>query len=145
MSGFKTIIINIAYILVGSLWPKHKFLVILNEKWRSVILDLPVMVYTGINSEWDKHRLEITEVIYSNNILSSYILKKWNCCVIYDGIYWSTTIIRVRVMVLNSTFNNISVILAEESGVPKENHRPAKSHWQTWLHNVLSSITMRPS
>ena len=37
-------------------------------------------------------------------------------------------------MVFNATFNNISVIswrsalLAEESGVPGENHRPAASH-----------------
>ena len=37
-------------------------------------------------------------------------------------------------MVLNATFNNISVIswwsvlLVEETGVPGENHRPAASH-----------------
>ena len=37
-------------------------------------------------------------------------------------------------MVLNATFNNISVIswqpvlLMEETGVPGENHRPAASH-----------------
>ena len=52
---------------------------------------------------------------------------------------------RVRVMVLNATFNNISVIswrsvwLVEESGVPGENNRPAASHWQTLSHNVVSS------
>jgi hypothetical protein len=46
----------------------------------------------------------------------------------------------VRVMVFNTTFNNISVIswrqvlLVEETGVPGENHRPAASHWQTVLH-----------
>jgi len=40
----------------------------------------------------------------------------------------------VSVMVLNATFNNISVIswrsvlLVEENGVPRENHRPAASH-----------------
>jgi hypothetical protein len=40
----------------------------------------------------------------------------------------------VRVMVLNTTFNNISVmswqsvLLVEENGVPRENHRPAASH-----------------
>ena len=48
-------------------------------------------------------------------------------------------------MVLNATFNNISIIswrsvlLVEETGVPRENHRPATSHWQTLLHNVVSS------
>jgi hypothetical protein len=41
---------------------------------------------------------------------------------------------RVRVMVFNTTFNNISVIswqsvlLVEETGVPGENHRPVASH-----------------
>jgi hypothetical protein len=28
----------------------------------------------------------------------------------------------------------------EETGVPSENHWPAVSHWQTWSHNVVSSI-----
>jgi hypothetical protein len=39
---------------------------------------------------------------------------------------------KVRVMVFNSTFNNISVIssvlLIEETGVPGEDHIPAASH-----------------
>ena len=53
--------------------------------------------------------------------------------------------IRVRFMVLNATFNNISVILwrsvllVEESGVPGENPRPAASHWQTSSTNVVSN------
>jgi hypothetical protein len=40
-------------------------------------------------------------------------------------------------MVLNATFNTISVIsgrsvsLVEENGVPREYHRPITSHWQT--------------
>jgi hypothetical protein len=48
-------------------------------------------------------------------------------------------------MVLNATFNNISVIvwlsvlLMEETGVPGENNRPAASHLQTLSHNVVSS------
>jgi hypothetical protein len=39
----------------------------------------------------------------------------------------------VRAMVFNATFNNISVLswrsilLVEETGVPRENHRPATS------------------
>ena len=43
----------------------------------------------------------------------------------------------VRVMVFNTTFNNISatsqqsVLLVEETEVPRENHRPAASQWQT--------------
>ena len=48
-------------------------------------------------------------------------------------------------MVFNATFNTIwvilwrSVLLVEETGVPRENHRPAESHWQTVSHNVVSS------
>jgi hypothetical protein len=40
----------------------------------------------------------------------------------------------VGVMVFNATFNNISVIswhrilLVEETGLPRENHRPVASH-----------------
>ena len=47
-------------------------------------------------------------------------------------------------MVLNTTFNNISVIswqsvlLVEETGVLRENHWPVASHWQTLPHNVVS-------
>ena len=47
-------------------------------------------------------------------------------------------------MVFNATFNNISVIswqsvlLVEETGVPRENHQPAVSHWQTLSNNVVS-------
>ena len=32
-----------------------------------------------------------------------------------------------------------SVLLVRETGEPGENHRPAASHWQTLLHNVVSS------
>ena len=50
---------------------------------------------------------------------------------------------RVKVMVINATFNNISGILwrsdimAEEIGGPGENHIPATSHWQTLSQNVV--------
>jgi hypothetical protein len=48
----------------------------------------------------------------------------------------------LRVIVFNTTFNNISVIswwqvlLVEETG---ENHRSAASHWRILSHNVVSS------
>ena len=48
-------------------------------------------------------------------------------------------------IVLNATFNNISVIswrsvlLVEETRVPGENHPPVASHWQTLSHNVVSN------
>jgi hypothetical protein len=46
-------------------------------------------------------------------------------------------------MVFNATINNISVILwqsvllVEETGGPRENHRPVASHWQALSHNVV--------
>jgi len=49
------------------------------------------------------------------------------------------------VMVFNTTFNNMSVILwrsvllVAETGVPGENHRPAVSHWHTLSHALVSS------
>ena len=48
-------------------------------------------------------------------------------------------------MVFITTFNNISfiswlsVLLVAETGLPRENHQPAVSHWQTWSNNVVSS------
>ena len=53
--------------------------------------------------------------------------------------------VRVRVMVFNVTFNNISaislrlVLLVEETAKHGENHRPPASHSQTLSHNVASS------
>jgi hypothetical protein len=44
-------------------------------------------------------------------------------------------------MVFNATFNNISILLMEETGVPRENHRPA-SHWKPLSHNAVSSTTL---
>ena len=44
-----------------------------------------------------------------------------------------------------TTFNNIiswcSILLGEETGVSRENHKPATSHWQTLPHNVVSSTS----
>jgi len=50
-------------------------------------------------------------------------------------------------MVLNTTFNNISVIswwsvlLVEETEVPGENHRSFASHWQSLSDNVVVKYT----
>ena len=50
-----------------------------------------------------------------------------------------------RLMMFNTTFINISVIslhsvlLVEETRVPRENHRLVACHWQTLSHNVVSS------
>jgi hypothetical protein len=49
-------------------------------------------------------------------------------------------------MVFNATFKYISVIswrsvlLVEEAGVRRENHRSVASHWQTLSHNVVHLV-----
>jgi len=49
------------------------------------------------------------------------------------------------VMVINATFNTISVIswqsvlLVEKIEVPRENQWPVASHWQTLSHSVVSN------
>ena len=54
---------------------------------------------------------------------------------------YSNEAVMVRVMVSNTTFNNISVIswrsvlLMEETRVPRENHRTAASNWK--LYNIM--------
>jgi hypothetical protein len=53
-------------------------------------------------------------------------------------------VISGEAMVFRAIFNNISamscklVLLVEETWVPRENHRPVASHWQTLSHNVIS-------
>jgi hypothetical protein len=54
-------------------------------------------------------------------------------------------VLRVRVMVFNATFNNISaiswrsILLEWGTGVPGENHRPVSSHWLTLSHSAVLS------
>ena len=66
-------------------------------------------------------------------------LKRYNVTVQSVWLVWF--------IVLNSTFNNISIIswrsvlLVEETRVTRENHRPVVSHWQTLSYNVVSSTS----
>ena len=54
--------------------------------------------------------------------------------IVFTKLGHDTQVYRVRVMVFNATFNNISVIswrsvlLVEEIGVSGEHHRPVASH-----------------
>jgi len=47
----------------------------------------------------------------------------------------------------SATFNNIlvilwqTVLLVEETGVHRENHRSVASHWQTLSHNIVLSTS----
>ena len=84
--------------------------------------------------------LMISRHAYILSLLSSQSHLK-----IYYHIHVYIILLWVRVMVFNSTFNNISVIswrsvlLVEETGVPRENQQPEASHWQTWSHNIVSN------
>ena len=68
---------------------------------------------------------------------------------LYTAVKWkrdlSIWLRGLRLMVINATLNNISVIslwsvlLVGETGVHEENHQPVTSHSQTLSHNVVSS------
>ena len=66
-------------------------------------------------------------------------------CFIYEKIN-NIELCRVRVMVLNATFNNIaviswrSVLLMEETGVPGQNHRHLASYWPNLAHQCKKVI-----
>jgi hypothetical protein len=66
---------------------------------------------------------------------------------IWRVVCFAQNILRIRVMVFNATFNNISaiswqsILLVEETGVPGENHRPVTSHWQTLSQNLVLRYT----
>ena len=70
----------------------------------------------------------------SNRFLFLCILLKMQTEVLSLFVCW---------IVVNATFNNISVIswrsvlLVEENGWSGENHRPVASHWQTLSNNVV--------
>ena len=56
-------------------------------------------------------------------------------------------VIRVRIILFNATFNNISVIswrsvlLMDETKAPRETHSSAASHCQTLFFRVVSSTS----
>ena len=69
---------------------------------------------------------------------------KWMSQTHHYTIACNTIEFKMWIMVFNSTYSNISVIswlsvlLVEETGVPRENHWPASNCWPTWSHNVVS-------
>ena len=70
-------------------------------------------------------------------------------CVTVTEFNWG--VLALWVKVFNATFNNItailwwSVLLVEETGVPRENHWSATSHRQTLSNNVVLSTIWHPS
>ena len=82
---------------------------------------------------------QIMEVIHVVNVIWWEIKLKKNEDHI-DDLDDDKTGVRVRVMVINATFNNVSAMswqsafLVEEAGMPWENHRSVAIHWT----NVIS-------
>ena len=78
--------------------------------------------------------------VWNTFLLFALTLKQ---LILYNLSWYHTDLLPVNTFVyyhwgfLNATFNNISVILwrsvllAEETEVPGENHRPVASHWQS--------------
>ena len=101
-------------------WDRHKYVVGLNQLIGN---PLPLLIKTGSPTA-----IEMSANNKKTSTQKAHTLsQKW-----------------VRVMVFNTTFNNISfiswrsVVLVEETGVPGENYSwPAASHWQTLSHNVV--------
>jgi hypothetical protein len=66
------------------------------------------------------------------------VLAYWWGKAVFAIIFWFGAI---RIMLINATFNNISVISwrsilsVKETGIPGKAHRPAASHWQSLSHN----------
>jgi hypothetical protein len=79
-------------------------------------------------------------------LLSFLCLEVWGLY-FYNRLYCQLILfiflLSVGFMVINATFNNItvflwqSVLVVEETGGSRENHRPVLSHWQTLSHNVV--------
>ena len=83
--------------------------------------------YPGKRLLWDRY-----------NEVRLYVCSLLFCVSMVSCLGWLTWM----GMVFNVVFNNISVItvlLAEKTAVPGENHRPVTNHWQTLSHNVESS------
>jgi hypothetical protein len=129
--------------------------------WKTLYILLFVYIYIIVawKNHWNNHLKE--DKPYFNEISSSSLelLRVWNKNEKYET--WDSKHrvscshqfllkalllgVRVRAMLFNATFNNISaisswsVLLAKETREPRANHRPAASHWQTLSHNVVSS------
>ena len=82
-----------------------------------IYLKLQIKIYLKVQTKYILYSPKLSDYIslFVNNVLNHYS-------------------IRVIVLVVIATFNNISailwwqVLLVEETGVPGENHRPAASH-----------------
>ena len=104
-----------------------------------------ISVYSGFSLHSTVYsRIVFTWFLFTQSLAYIDLLLKrlweWLC-----HLQWKVIFGGFRVIMINTTFHNISVIswwsvlLVEETKVPRENHRPVASHWQTLSHNVVSS------
>ena len=114
------------------LFPHHWLKIVLWSKHLSAYLNLVIMT--------PKRILYMARSLNTKFLpLSPYIILIRLRNIILHRTKW---IGLVWFMVFNATFYNISVIswrsvlLVEDTWVPRENHRPAASHWQTLSHNT---------
>jgi hypothetical protein len=93
-------------------------------------------------------RMAIINFMYffSHIILKQHYTYIWYQSVIKFWLYIkSKRRVRIKIMVFNPTFNNISAISwrpfswVEEIGTPGENPRPVASPWQTLSYDIVSS------
>jgi hypothetical protein len=90
------------------------------------------------------HRIVIIDINLSYLFVGSSLVGRCKCFT-YSLSWWSRGGIQVTrydnlvFMVFNAVFNNISVLLVEETWVPGENHRPVASHWQPY-HIMLYQV-----
>jgi hypothetical protein len=91
----------------------------------------------------DKKKMQIYISNKHRHHIYYYTTFDYSFCIFHLFLISHSMITLVGFMVLNDTFNNISliswrsVLLVEESGGPGENHRFVASHWQTLSHNVV--------
>jgi hypothetical protein len=111
----------------SSLWSKAKHLImilILMYLWLAWLFFSKLWLMTS--QVEDKHKYTV-DTLPGRSITLGF----W---------YW---LVGFCLMVFNASSNNFSfiswrsVLLMEKIGVPRENHRPAASHWQTLSHNVV--------
>ena len=106
-----------------------------NAKWQNISILL--------QKSYLKCVFVFHSILHFTHLICSHIpLHHWYKFYFPEFIVCLFVCLFVCLMVLNATFNNISVIswrsvlLVEETGGPRENHRSVASHWQTLSHNV---------
>ena len=101
-----------------------------------------------LNSPWYRSPWKPVSNLFPKELCKLF---KWGWFKVFFNVYSENISQRTRpkckmgIMVFNAIFNNISgiswrsVLLVEETGVPREKHQPSARHWQILSHNVVLS------